>query len=118
MDGIFKNNDKPRIVGECRQCGACCYFSYWVRVKDPVDFEYYMRYAMRFFNKIELTRQTDTVGLITIHDIPCRHLDVSDNHCKAHGTPDKPDDCCKYPFHWPADVFDKVRVKTCGYTVK
>jgi hypothetical protein len=112
-----------RIVGACSQCGECCHFSYWVYGAHEADFDYWRRYAGRYFEDFDFrpgiqVNPTTFISLIVVPSIPCLHFDPECTGCKLHGKPTKPKDCNVFPHNFPAALFEKIRFKSCGYTVE
>lgn len=100
--------------GECNQCGKCC---------ETVNITVVRDVALRQHGNLEeLKRYLDYRGirvagedveknlLFYSMDVPCRQL-TPDKQCKAHGSPEKPFICLRYPAV-------KDDIEECSYTFK
>ncbi len=109
-----------KVVGECKQCGACCAVGIeWITC-DVLELDDYLAYARARGLRIRQWGRSHNLQYAIIQaefDQLCPNLD-EENHCRLHGH-SKPVICEQYPVSdldkvWKFDM-NQVLAPGCGF---
>ena len=110
-------NQSIKREGECHSCGECCQTINITAVRDVTlnqhgnleELQRYLSYrGIRVVGNNEKRNE-----LYYSMDIPCSEL-MPDNHCRVHGSEEKPLICNRFPES-KEDIQD---IKNCGFRFK